>query len=474
MTELLPGDKPEKGFWWHLGDWAKAQIVPRNKYLADRQLEMAEVRMAFDAQRDADRQQFELVRFKLQHLAQVELQKSQYLKQYELQKDSQEFQQYLAEQRLQFEAQQNQDRLQLEEKRLFVQWQMQRENQRFHNEQAEVQFQRAMELADLSKENQLEIERFRHECASLQFEAQFEKRKELEWALKQYERETQIILAEKQRDNLLQSAEFQRIFDKYPLNIMFTPTLEWYKNYCRDGNPVPPLIITSPPIVKFDPAPRSFAPPEFLEISDTVETELRIFLAKHYGLKNSSRPAKPMTGAWKSKAIHWDAALEPLFYTHKTIPTLVLESTVSGKNFNLRVAWWDMRLNAVSYPFDEIHIPWQEVSNLSNFLAVLHCLLTGLILDEYYLFHYQVCPKLPEILVDLMKDIPDETAKDLMGMVVSRYQVILKAIEEARPTWIPNLALDLAQVLANLPNQSWARDQVRYSQQVFTKLTVNS
>lgn len=177
MTNQLSGDGDGNGGFWHeLADNFKAAFLPQ-KYQADRQFEAMELRMAFEAEREEERQKFELLRLKLQYLQQFELQQSHYLKQYELQKDNQEFQQYLAEQRMSFEAHQTDKRLQFEEKmdekRLFVQWLMQKDSQYFQNEQGEKQFQRSIELANLSanlsKENQLEIEKFKDECARLQF-----------------------------------------------------------------------------------------------------------------------------------------------------------------------------------------------------------------------------------------------------------------------------------------------------------------
>jgi len=233
-------------------------------------------------------------------------------------------------------------------------------------------------------------------------------------------------------------------------------------------------------VVKDDPLVKILPATEFIVISRKIEDELAEFLKQHYSLNNSKSPAHSLVGDWKTKATRLDTVETLLFDKLHGIPTLILESDVlnddQDKNkdqFRLRFLWWDADAPNPSSPINDIRLPWRQTSNLSNFLSTLHRICAGLLIDEYYLFHYGICPKLPEILTGLVQELPNETAQQLMNLVVSRYRSVLEKMREERPSWIPQLALELAEVLSQLPNQNWARDQVNFSMEVLASLTMD-
>jgi len=175
----------------------------------------------------------------------------------------------------------------------------------------------------------------------LEFEVfMFEKRKEYEWKIQEYGRETSIIVANINREGAKESAEYQRLLEKHPLNTLVTPTLDFYKQFKKDDRPVPPLVIISPPALEFDPV-KNPATEWFAAIESDLTDNLRDFLAEHYPVESKVRPAKFMNG-YKTKAIGQENAVEILHWTHQSIPTLFIESKLNGDKIRIYLGYWEM------------------------------------------------------------------------------------------------------------------------------------
>lgn len=103
----------------------------------------------------------------------------------------------------------------------------------------------------------------------------------------------------------------------------------------------------------------------------------------------------------------------------------------------------------------------KDFEELCQFLIINHCVFAGLVADEYFLFQYNLPPLLPEVLPDLTQNVPDrEVVQEMIQSVVLYYQNVYQALEYTRSSLVPDLALDLAESLAHLPNKSWAKQQI--------------
>jgi len=227
------------------------------------------------------------------------------------------------------------------------QYQLQKNDHEFQLARDLTNFERNVQLAQLNAENAKKLEQFRQDCETLRLQKRlefevfmFEKRKEFEWKIQEYVRETQIIVANINRESSKESAEYQRLLDKHPLNTLVTPTLDFYKQFNNDDRPVPPLVIISPPALEFDPV-RNPATDWFAPIESDITDNLRDFLAEHYPVESSIRPAKFMNG-YKTKTIANENAVEILHWTHKSIPTLFIESKLSGDKIRIYIGYWEM------------------------------------------------------------------------------------------------------------------------------------
>ncbi|MEK8018405.1 MAG: hypothetical protein VSS75_016165 [Candidatus Parabeggiatoa sp.] len=420
------------------------------------------------------------------------------------------------------------------------QYQLQQKEHEFQLARDLSNFERNVQLAQLNAENAQRLEQFRQECENLRLQKRlefevfmFDERKKYEWKVQEYGRETQIIVANLYRESSKESAEYNRLLDRHPLSTLVTPTLDFYKQFKNDDKPVPPLVIISPPALEFDPV-RNPATEWFAKIESDLTDNLRDFLAEHYPIESNIRPAKFMNG-YKTKAIGNENAVEILHWTHQSIPTLFIESKLSGDKIRIYLGYWEMmektphykkiaefsrkeilyplaRTNArmwqkereqrlqagetekeivESRGIDEVNLKTllleeQDRANgfhvrrsynidtnnykeyLLSYLAFYHRVLAALVLDRYYILHYQVRPKLPELLADVLKVIFDEKfKKQLVEMVVGQYRLLYLVLEAQLPHWIPELALDLAASFTNIEDKTFAQQQVVYSITVF-------
>lgn len=452
----------------------------------------------------------------------------------------------LEEAREQFQCEMERRRQEFEVKKLKAQflnqYNLQKDSHNFQAELAQKNFERSIQLANLNHENAVELQKFREEWENLRLTKRlkfetclFEERKKHEWEIKQYDRETQIVLASISLNNTRQSAEYARILDVHPLITQTTPTLDFYKQYRDGSNPVPPLVVISPPALEFDQFPH--VAKGFVAMEGKLTDKIRDFLSDNYPLHDSLRPTKFLGNAYKSKRVSGEAAIEILYWTHKSVPTVLIESKVDSDDIRLYLATWDMmesiyhyekifelswkdvlyplaRENAKSWKEerdkllqegktqeeivqeggdDEYNLKISELEEkdrkrgvekqrnykvngaeytqeFTQFLGFCHNILIGLSVDSYYLLNYRVCPKLPEVLSNLLKDVPIENLKkSLVESVVGNYRLLYQRLENELPDWIPELALDLAQSLAGLDDKSYSVQQITYSLYTFLK-----
>lgn len=113
----------------------------------------------------------------------------------------------------------------------------------------------------------------------------------------------------------------------------------------------------------------------------------------------------------------------------------------------------------------------KDFEELCQFLIIYHCLFAGLVADEYFLFQYNLTPLLPQLLPELTQNVPDtEAVEEMIEAVVLYYQNIYQALESQRSSLVPELNLELAQSLANLPNKTWAKGRIIDSMKAWLKL----
>jgi formylglycine-generating enzyme required for sulfatase activity len=110
------------------------------------------------------------------------------------------------------------------------------------------------------------------------------------------------------------------------------------------------------------------------------------------------------------------------------------------------------------------HLQNQDYEDLRNFVGICHCLFAGILADEYFLLHvppqHRQPPLLPSLLEELLLDIPDSVATELIELVVTSYETIYEMIAQTESSWVPEFQIDLAHSLLDLPQQFRAQEKV--------------
>ncbi|MBW4495004.1 MAG: WD40 repeat domain-containing protein [Oscillatoria princeps RMCB-10] len=142
---------------------------------------------------------------------------------------------------------------------------------------------------------------------------------------------------------------------------------------------------------------------------------------------------------------------------------------VGGKLYhNLKLLEEEEELKQAGIDTAHLTFPYQldskDFDALGKLFIASHCLVAGWMADAHHLVNHDSSPRLPQLLPDLLQETPDRhLLQGVMGAAISSYQTVLKAMARERPYWVPEMALKLALSLTQLPDKSWARQQLDYS-----------
>ncbi|MGL6136372.1 MAG: tetratricopeptide repeat protein, partial [Planktothrix sp.] len=405
------------------------------------------------------------------------------------------------------------------------------ENQEFQAQQGELNHQRQKELEEYIQSVNLEIQKSNIEFQRWRFEQEKTLQSELatysretQLIVAQYQRETAIKVAHNQ-------AEVQKIFANWPLILPPAQILESYNNNLIPLRVfiAPPKV----QFEKFATTPQNFPDIELTinqkmrDFFDQYSQQGRPieFLAGAWESKrfHSEASIKALFGMLKSeptlilesefdgdyinfRVAYW--TIGQLNYSYQTIISqlsyrdilynsaktrarkwkvtkdklLALGKTQAdidkrgGDNeINLKIWEEEQSLREEGIDDDELEIHYKinskHFEDLYQFLITCHCLVAGWIADTHHLFLHDFTPLLPQLLPDLTQNIPEgEVADSVIGMVISGYEQIYKILETESSHRLPELILELAQGLVNLPNKSWAKTQLINSVESWLKL----
>lgn len=351
---------------------------------------------------------------------------------------------------------------------------------------------------------------------------EFEQNKILQQQLALYHRQTQFQLAEQERETVLKLPEVDKILDSWPLRLYPSQILETQNNKERK----PLKVFLAPPQVKFDSHERNkeeiseielmlaegvreflnknyslhsqVRPTEFLagaweskrfhsessikalfgilksEPTLILESEVdgyylnfRIaywgFGQKNYYYQTISRlPYKQILyESAKARALEWREIRDKLILLGESLEEI---NKIGGDNIvNLEIlekteAWQEKGIDISKLPL-QYQVNRQDQEQLCSSAIAIHCLVAGWVADAYHLIYHDVPPLLPELLPSLVQDKLDTAVE----AIATGYKQIYQALEDERRYWVPELALQLGESLAHLPDRSWSRSQVYYS-----------
>jgi|GEM_PF-4285027 len=109
-------------------------------------------------------------------------------------------------------------------------------------------------------------------------------------------------------------------------------------------------------------------------------------------------------------------------------------------------------------------------TRVSEALVACHCVVAACIADAYHLLHHDTPPRLPTLLPELVAALPGHQLEPLLGDIVRSFRGVYSAIAVDRPAWEPELLLDLADHLLELPDKALAREQVEDALRAWLRL----
>ncbi|WP_445252075.1 MULTISPECIES: SUMF1/EgtB/PvdO family nonheme iron enzyme [unclassified Microcoleus] len=145
---------------------------------------------------------------------------------------------------------------------------------------------------------------------------------------------------------------------------------------------------------------------------------------------------------------------------------------------NLKIIEREKKCEAIGTDPTDIPRPYsihkKDYERFQQFIGVCHCLIAGLLADEYFLLHVssevRQRPLLPQLLPNLLRDMPSEEQAHLVEIAINFYEMLYNIIGESESAWIPELKLDLAEGLLDLPDKRWAAAQIFESVKAWLQL----
>ncbi|WP_377475510.1 SUMF1/EgtB/PvdO family nonheme iron enzyme [Microcoleus anatoxicus] len=183
----------------------------------------------------------------------------------------------------------------------------------------------------------------------------------------------------------------------------------------------------------------------------------------------------------KERALQWQAQRQSHIdqgNSGEEFDELFGTETVNSFLHNLKIIEREKKCEAMGIDPSDCPRPYsihkKDYERFQQFIGVCHCVIAGLLADEYFLIHVssdvRMRPLLPQLLPDLLRDMPSEEQAQLVEIAINFYEMLYNIIAESESAWIPELKLDLAEGLLDLPDKRWATAQIFESVKAWLKL----
>jgi formylglycine-generating enzyme required for sulfatase activity len=138
---------------------------------------------------------------------------------------------------------------------------------------------------------------------------------------------------------------------------------------------------------------------------------------------------------------------------------------------NLKVVEQEQKLRQRGMGVNPSDLPYTfqpgDFTQLQANIARFYGILLGLHLDEYFLSnlmpHSRLSPLLPQMLSQLLAEVPTPEITQIEKCIVMRYQFLYKLLGKREPFAYPELCLDLAMSLSHLSEKTWAQEEIAHS-----------
>ena len=173
----------------------------------------------------------------------------------------------------------------------------------------------------------------------------------LQWELAKFRRETERELALFQSQLAIKQHLILSVYEKLTTQLRVNPfsTIQSHQQRLSEGKTIPLTVLISPPAIRADRVETDRAAVELKQVEDRLLQRNREFLQQHYPLNSKVRPVEHLGGAWRTRDYYGEAGVKDLHTVFQPIPTLFLESAVSGEQLNFNFAFWFPNHSEVTY-----------------------------------------------------------------------------------------------------------------------------
>lgn len=244
-----------------------------------------------------------------------------------------------------------------------------------------------MQARELDHDEQIELRKLRvqekiskqqEELQKYLFEQGIKNTQELERFKALAVRETQILVARENAQNMLQDKMVQEALKTFPLNISPIVLLK-NRSHSLTGllrfsthlpqSVLPPVTQVYNDVKNYSANPEAlnvFIAPIYIDskiqnrenlsqqIWDSIYTKVEGFFTNHYN-RRSDHPVILYPTAWKDKASAGQHASETLHFFLKDIPCLVLEPKFDGHSFSIMLSAWGLGYSSTDHVRSEIN-----------------------------------------------------------------------------------------------------------------------
>ncbi len=174
----------------------------------------------------------------------------------------------------------------------------------------------------------------------------------------------------------------------------------------------------------------------------------------------------------KQRARHWLSVRAQLLAAGEDVAVV---DQIGGDNTANLMTWQrEEKYRQLGARLDQLVLEYrcnaEDAQHLCQYLILYHCLLIGLVADEYFLYEYQLPPLLPVLLPDLIGFITDPSLISAIHQAVTLYYQRLyfyleQDYEMLMPTWLVEFAISLA----HWPDTGWAKEPLHRSLEIWLK-----
>ena len=176
-----------------------------------------------------------------------------------------------------------------------------------------------------------------------------------------------------------------------------------------------------------------------------------------------------MCSSARNRALEWKKRKQQHLSDNRLTKDQI--NKLGGDNeLNLQVLEEEEKLKSLGEdPYEqEVYLKYRlndkDFKKFYDILIVCHCLVAGWISDAYHYIQNDVPPLLPKLIHEITSEVDaPQSLRPIIQGVVAGYRMLFISLSEERRSLLPEMSLQLAQSLSELPDKSPSREHAYHS-----------